>query len=65
MKNKTEKRVKKPKDPIQKAIDFGIDVTLLYKNLRLTPTQRINQNLNMIKIVKELRKAGERKRIKS
>jgi len=58
--NKEKKHI----DPIKEAIDFGIDVTLVYKNLLLTPTQRIKQNLNMIKIAKELRNAG-RKRIKS
>ena len=55
---------KKNIDPIKEAIDFGIDVTLVYKNLSLTPTQRLKQNLNMIKIARELRNAG-RKRVKS
>jgi hypothetical protein len=61
-----KKKVKKSKkNPIQEAVDFGIDVTLNYENLRLTPTQRIEKKLNMLEIVKELRKAGAKKPLKS
>ena len=60
MKKKGNKE-KKHKSAIQEAIDFGIDVTLLYKNLELTPTERIKQNLNYLKVAKELRNAGRRK----
>jgi hypothetical protein len=59
--NRKPFKIKKRKDAIKSAIDFGIDVTLLYKNLQLTPTDRIKQNLNYIKEANELRIAGKRK----
>ncbi len=65
MKNKTAKRVKKRKDPIQKAIDYGIDVTLLYERLKLTPTERIEKHEQMLEFVEELRRAGKEKYGKS
>jgi hypothetical protein len=34
----------RPGSPIAKARDFGIDLTLLVENLRLTPAQRIKSN---------------------
>jgi hypothetical protein len=62
---KLKRRVKKQSlDAIQKAIKYGIDVTLLYKTLSQTPTERIEFNLKMLEVAEELRKAGERKHAK-
>lgn len=37
------------------AIDFGIDVVLLLRNLELTPTERIEQLSEMTELVESLR----------
>lgn len=55
----------KTRDAIQEAIDFGIDVTLLYERVPLSPTERIERHQQMLEFVEELRKAGERKHGKS
>lgn len=55
----------KIKNPIEEAIDFGIDVTLLYDTLTLTPTERIELHQRMLETAEELRKAGKRKNAKS
>ncbi len=55
----------KTKNAIQEAIDYGLDVTLLYESLSLTPTIRLERNLQMLEVIEELRKAGERKHAKS
>lgn len=64
LKNKTNYSYKK-KDAVQQAIDFGIDVTLLYETLSLTPTERIEHHQKFLEAFEELRKAGERKNAKS
>lgn len=51
----------KPKDAIQSAIEYGIDVTLLYETLSQTPTERIEHHQGFLEDIEELRKAGERK----
>ena len=35
------------RDPSQEAIDFGVDITLLEANLRLTPAERIRELVAM------------------
>lgn len=55
----------KPKDAIQEAIEYGIDVTLLYERIPLTPTERIERHQQVLEFVEELRRAGERKHGKS
>ena len=52
----------KTKDAIERAKEYGIDLTLLYENLSLSPTQRIEKFLNALEFAEELRKAGRRKR---
>ncbi|MBI3585465.1 MAG: hypothetical protein HY096_16140 [Nitrospinae bacterium] len=64
MKPKVQHKKYKVKNPIQDAIEYGIDVTLLYESLSLTPTERLENNLNLLKAAEELRKAGERKHAK-
>lgn len=65
MEPKARHKKHKIKNPIQEAIEYGIDVTLLYESLSLTPTERLENNLNLLKAAEELRKAGERKYAKS
>lgn len=55
----------KTKNAIQSAIEYGIDVTLLYEALSKTPTERIEHNLRMLEVAEELRRAGEKQRAKS
>ncbi len=64
MKPKTRHKKYKTKNPIQEAIEYGIDVTLLYESLSLTPTEKLENYLNMLKAAEELRKAGKRKHAK-
>lgn len=52
-------------DPIQSAIDFGIDVTLLYERKRLSPTKRMERHQQMLEFIEELKRVGERKYGKS
>ncbi len=56
---------KQTKDAIQEAIEYGIDVTLLYETLSLTPTERVEWHQRLFEASEELRKAGERKHAKS
>jgi hypothetical protein len=48
-------------DSIQKAIEFGIDVSLLYERLKLTFTERIEKHQQIIEFVEELKRAGAKK----
>ncbi len=50
------------KDAIQEAIDYGIDVSLLYAALKRTPTERLEINQKAMEDADELRMAGEKKR---
>ena len=45
------------KDAIQEAIDYGIDVTLLYAALKRTPTERLENLQRWIEFADELEKA--------
>lgn len=53
------------KSAVERAIEFGIDVTLLIENLRLTPTERVmraQQALNsVIAFQAEVKRSRERK----
>ncbi len=33
----------KPKTAVERAIEFGIDISLLIENLKLTPTERLRK----------------------
>lgn len=46
------------------AKEFGIDLTLLYENLKLTPTGRAQKFDAVARSTQELREAGERHRAK-
>lgn len=45
-------------DAIERAKEDGIDLTLLYENISLTPTQRIDKFLNVLEFAEELKRAG-------
>lgn len=49
-------------DPVTEAFKSGIDVTLIDRNLRLTPEERIVQLMQLQRFAEELRRAGERVR---
>jgi hypothetical protein len=44
------------------SIDSGVDVTLIVRNLKMTPTERWQQNHRAAQFVKELREAGRVRR---
>lgn len=49
-------------NPIERAREFGIDLTLLEENLRLTPTERLKKHAAALDLMQEARRAGERMR---
>lgn len=51
----------KRRDAIERAKEYGIDVTLLYESLSLTPTERMERHEKFLKEIAELRRAGEKK----
>lgn len=51
----------KTKDAIERAKEEGVDVTLLYKNLSRTPTERIENLLRWLEFVEEIKKARQKK----
>jgi len=61
MKPKTRHKKYKTKNPIQDAIEYGIDVTLLYEREELSPTERMERHQQILEFVEELRKAGKKK----
>ncbi|MEW6202170.1 MAG: hypothetical protein AB1546_09355 [bacterium] len=52
-------------DVLEKAKEYGIDLTLLYENLSLTPTERIEKLKNTLEFVEELRKPGSKEQSKA
>lgn len=48
-------------DAIQRAIDYGIDISLLEANLRLTPLQRMDAHDSALAFALELKAAGVKK----
>ncbi|RPI14631.1 MAG: hypothetical protein EHM58_16000 [Ignavibacteriae bacterium] len=52
---------KNSNDPIKEAVEFGIDLTLFYERLELTPTQRIEKHQQILSFVEELRRASGKK----
>jgi len=50
----------KTKDAIERAKEYGIDITLLYENLSRTPTERIENFLRWLEFVDELKRAKKR-----
>jgi len=50
------------KDPVVEAYKKDVDVTLLRKNLRLTPEERILAAMELQKLAEEVRRAGREAR---
>lgn len=50
------------KDPVIEAYKRDVDVTLLKKNLRLTPEERILAAMELQKLAEEVRRAGREAR---
>lgn len=48
-------------DAIERAKEYGLDLTLLYENLNRTPTERIENFVRWLEFVDELRRAKQRK----
>jgi hypothetical protein len=47
---------------LQRAVEEGIDVSLLYERLLWSPTERIERHQRVFEFAERLREAGERKR---
>jgi hypothetical protein len=47
---------------LQKAMEEGIDISLLYERLSWSPTERIERHQRALEFAEKLREAGERKR---
>lgn len=58
---KPPQRPERP-DPVIEAYKQGIDRSLLQRNLRLTPEQRILQAMELQKLAEEVRRAGKKAR---
>jgi len=54
-----------PTDPIVRALWYGIDLTQLKENLRLTPTERLEKHQRTLEAVEALRKAGREHRART
>ncbi|MBS4028903.1 MAG: hypothetical protein KGZ58_09715 [Ignavibacteriales bacterium] len=49
------------KSAIQRAIEYGIDITLIESNMRLTPTQRLEKLQGMMELIEEMKKVRTRR----
>lgn len=47
---------------VERAIAFGVDITLLVENLRLTPTERLRRGERILKSLVAFKKEVERAR---
>jgi hypothetical protein len=61
MKSSIEERLLNPRpgSKVAAAKEFGIDLTLLLKNLRLTPQQRVDQMQRVMRFHHEIREQGK------
>jgi len=48
------------KSAVQRAIEYGIDISLIVENMRGTPTQRLEKLQNMMEFIEEMKKNRER-----
>ncbi len=48
---------------IKRAIEYGVDISLLIENLKLTPTERIEKLGRIVAFLEEARRAGVSKRL--
>lgn len=54
--------IKRDEELLKYKIEFGIDITLLEENLRLSPTERLEQLRRMVEFSEELKLAKARKK---
>ena len=54
-----------PTGPLQRAVRYGIDLTLLKENLRRTPTERLENHRRALEAVEAIRKAARERRIRA
>jgi hypothetical protein len=54
-----------PTDPIERAIWYGIDLTLLRENLRRTPTERLERHRHALEAVEAIRKAARERKVRT
>ncbi len=53
-----------PGSKLAEAKEYGIDLTLLYENLKLTPTERARKFVEGARSLREIRLAAQRHRAK-
>jgi hypothetical protein len=53
-----------PTDPLERAVWYGIDLTLLKENLRRTPTERLERHRQALLAAEAMRKAARAHRIR-
>ena len=53
---------KDPLGDLKKYEDRGVDLSLLWENLKRSPTERVERHQEMLALVEEARKAGIKKR---
>ncbi len=53
-----------PTDPIERAVWYGVDLTLLKENLRRTPTERLERHEHALVAAEAIRKAARERRIR-
>lgn len=53
-----------PTDPLERAVWYGIDLTLLQENLRRTPTERLERHRQALLAAEAMRKAAREHRIR-
>ena len=56
---------RKRKSAVERAIEYGVDVSLLRQNLRMTPTQRLENFQRWLAFAEEVRRAGEKMRMQN
>ena len=54
-----------PTDPLQRAVWYGIDLTLLKENLRRTPTERLERHRHALEAVEAIRKAARERKVRT
>lgn len=52
---------RKQKMDTQAAEEYGLDLSLICENLKLTPTERLEKLKRMVAFSEELKRAGKRK----
>lgn len=49
-----------PDEVLRRAEEYGIDLSLLRENLRLTPTERLRRHEEALELLNAFRRAGEK-----